>query len=342
MIDHRFHKNHGPFLLKDLVSKSSVEVKQPYDESMVIEDVATLGEANSRHLTYCEGKKYLQDLRTCQAGACILPEALLESISSSIVPLVSSQPRRVFAQLTRLFYPEVACESHVAATAIIHPTAQVSPDASIGDYAIIGEGAIIGPRCSIGAHVIIGPQVHLGEACHIEPFVHIQYSILGRRVTVKTGAKIGQKGFGFEMDESGPIDVPQLGRVVIEDGVEIGANTAIDRGTNTDTVIGSGSRIDNLVQIAHNVKVGKHCILIAQVGIAGSTQLGNAVIMAGQAGAAGHLTIGDRARIAAQCGLMRDVLPGETLAGSPAVPVRDWHRQTILLQRLIHNKESKP
>lgn len=339
MIDPRFYKNYGPFLLRDLVAQIRAEVAVPYNESMVIEDVAPLKQASVHHIAYCESRKHSSDLLVSHAGACILPKELLELVPPSVVPLVSSQPRRDFAQLTRLFYPEVGFEPTQASTARIHPTAEIGADSFIGDFVVVEEGVVVGARCYIGDHAKVGANVQLGDGCRIEPFVHIQCALIGKHVTIKAGAKIGQRGFGFEMDETGPIDIPQLGRVIIEDNVEIGANTTIDRGTSEDTVIGAGSRIDNLVQIAHNVKIGKNCILIAQVGIAGSTELGDSVIMAGQAGVAGHLKIGNRVRVAAQAGLMRNAVSGEILAGSPAVAVRDWHRQTILLQRLIRKQE---
>jgi UDP-3-O-[3-hydroxymyristoyl] glucosamine N-acyltransferase len=239
------------------------------------------------------------------------------------------------------FYPDIMPQPIKAATAVIHPTATLGAGCCIDDYAIIGAGATVGPSCHIGAHAVIGAGVQLGEGCRIESFVNIQYAVIGNSVTIQSGAKIGQSGFGFDMDESGYLTIPQLGRVLIGDDVVIGANTTIDRGASADTVIGAGSRIDNLVQIAHNVVLGKNCVLVAQVGIAGSTQLGNFVVAAGQVGIADHLTIGNGVRIGAQSGLLRDVAPGETIAGSPAIPIRDWHRQTILLQRLLDRKREQ-
>ena len=222
----------------------------------------------------------------------------------------------------------------------IEPTAKIGNNCTISAFAVIEADVVIGDSCFIGPHCIIQKGTILGNNCHLEAHVVIGYAVVGNQVYIKPGARIGQPGFGFHMDEKGHFDIPQLGRVLIGDHVHIGANTTIDRGSFADTIIGKGVRIDNLVQIAHNVEVGDNSVLVAQVGIAGSTKLGKFVIAAGQVGIAGHLNIGNGVKIAAQSGLMRDVVDRETIAGSPAVPVRDWHKQTIALQRLTKRKEN--
>lgn len=341
MADPRFYKKKGPFTLQELVAACGEPISGEYETATVIEDVASLEHVQGGQLTYCENKKYQSLLANTQARAVLVVAELAGALPTHVTPLVCSRPRRAFARIASCFYPTLTPVPTIAPTAVIHPTATLGAGCCIDDYAVIGSGVNIGPSCHVRAHVVIGAGVQLGEGCRIEPFVYIQYAVIGNFVEIHSGAKIGQSGFGFDMDESGYLNIPQLGRVLIGDGVTIGANTTIDRGANTDTVIGAGSRIDNLVQIAHNVVLGKNCVLVAQVGIAGSTRLGNFVVAAGQVGIADHLTIGDRVRIAAQSGLMRDVEAGQTIAGSPAISVRDWHRQTALLQRLL-NERRKP
>jgi UDP-3-O-[3-hydroxymyristoyl] glucosamine N-acyltransferase len=231
----------------------------------------------------------------------------------------------------------------------IHPTAVIDESATIGDnchigsYVVIGRNAVIGSKTKIESHVSIGDHVHIGCDGFIGQSVTITNATIGDKVFIKPGTCIGQQGFGFHMDEQGHFDVPQLGMVEIGNDVQIGSNVCIDRGSLSNTVICDGTRIDNLVQIAHNVYIGAMSVIVAQAGIAGSTRLGRFVVLAGQVGLAGHLNIGDYVKVAAQSGLMRDVAAGETVAGSPAMPVRDWHKQTILLQRLINeNGKEKP
>jgi UDP-3-O-[3-hydroxymyristoyl] glucosamine N-acyltransferase len=199
----------------------------------------------------------------------------------------------------------------------------------VGANTEIGEGTWLGPG------VVIGEGVVVGRDCRIHANVTLSHCIVGARVTVFPGARIGQDGFGFAPDPRGHVTVPQLGRVLIHDDVRIGANTTIDRGAGPDTVIGAGCRIDNLVQIGHNVVLGRGCIVVAQAGIAGSTRLGDFVVLGGQAGLTGHLTIGAGAQVAAQAGVMDDVPPGAIYGGSPAIPARDWHRQTVAVRKLV-------
>jgi UDP-3-O-[3-hydroxymyristoyl] glucosamine N-acyltransferase len=197
----------------------------------------------------------------------------------------------------------------------------------------------LGARCRVGPNTAIGAAVELGDDCRIGANVTLSHCRIGARVVLHPGVRIGQAGFGFAPDPSGPVKIPQLGRVIVGDDVDIGANTTIDRGSGHDTVIGAGTMIDNLVQIGHNVAIGRGCILAGQVGVSGSTRLGDFVMAGGQVGFAGHLTIGSGARIAAKSGLMRDVAPGETVGGNPAVPMRLFMKQVALLQRLARKKD---
>jgi UDP-3-O-[3-hydroxymyristoyl] glucosamine N-acyltransferase len=217
----------------------------------------------------------------------------------------------------------------------------VPEDCAVGPFVVIEAGAKIGRGCQIGAGTVIGAAVELGEECRVGAHVALSHCLIGARVVLHPGVRIGQAGFGFAPDSGAPVKVPQLGRVVIGDDVDIGANTTIDRGSGHDTVIGAGTMIDNLVQIGHNVVLGRGCVLAGQVGIAGSTRLGDFVMVGGQAGLAGHLSIDSGARIAAKSGLMRDVAPGETVCGSPAVPIGLFMRQVAALRRLARKRDGQ-
>jgi UDP-3-O-[3-hydroxymyristoyl] glucosamine N-acyltransferase len=252
--------------------------------------------------------------------------------------LTSEAPYKSYAVAAAMFHPRAEPVPGVHQAAVVDASAAVADGCRIEAGAVVGEHAQIGARCLIGANAVIGPGVEIGEDSRIGPGATVSHSLIGSRVSIYPGARLGQDGFGFAPDPKGHVKVPQLGRVVIEDDVEIGANTTIDRGAGPDTVIGQGCWIDNLVQIAHNVQLGRGCVIVAQVGISGSTKIGDFVQIGGQAGLTGHLTIGTGARIAAQAGIMRDIEPGATYGGSPAVPVRIWHRQSAALARLAKSK----
>jgi UDP-3-O-[3-hydroxymyristoyl] glucosamine N-acyltransferase len=212
--------------------------------------------------------------------------------------------------------------------------ALVDPTAEIGPLAVIETGAEIGPGCRIGPCAVIGSGVKVGRDCRIGAHVSLSHALLGARVYIYPGARIGQEGFGFAPTKDGFLSVPQLGRVIVEDDVEVGANATIDRGSSQDTVIGAGSRLDNLVQIGHNVVLGRCCVIVAQVGISGSTVLEDFVRVGGQAGISGHLRIGQGAEIGAQAGVMSDLVPGAKVVGSPAWPIKDFFRQIAALKKM--------
>ncbi|MCC7281954.1 MAG: UDP-3-O-(3-hydroxymyristoyl)glucosamine N-acyltransferase, partial [Acetobacteraceae bacterium] len=217
--------------------------------------------------------------------------------------------------------------------------ALIGAGAEIGPFAVIEAGAELGPGCRIGPHAVIGEGCRLGEGCRIGAHASLSHAVLGARVFVYPGARIGQPGFGFAASADGFVTVPQLGRVLVGDDVEIGANCCVDRGSVGDTVIGAGTRIDNLVQIAHNVRIGRACVIVAQTGISGSAELGDFAQLGGQAGVTGHLKIGAKARIAAQAGVMTDVPDGAEYAGSPAENIRTHIRGIMTLRRLAAGRD---
>jgi UDP-3-O-[3-hydroxymyristoyl] glucosamine N-acyltransferase len=339
MPDTRFYRNNGPFSLDFLAEFLHLPLEQCPDPSLQITDVAPLNGATSTQLACYHNTKYQKDLQRTQAGACIVAKDHLNHAPAHLPVLVSKMPYRDFARLLSLFYKEKK-----EVTLKLHPTAQVSSNSKvgagcvIGPYVFIGDGVTIGENTHIGPYTMVDDDCVIGKNCCLEDHVSLTHSILGDNVTIKPGARIGQRGFGFDMDAQGHIPVPQLGRVIIGDNVDIGANTTIDRGSNADTEIHAGARIDNQVQIAHNVIIGEHSVLVAQVGIAGSTCLGQFVIAAGQVGIAGHLKIGDGARLAAKSGIMRNIEAGGTVGGSPAFEIKEHFKQVATLAKLAKTK----
>jgi UDP-3-O-[3-hydroxymyristoyl] glucosamine N-acyltransferase len=346
MADTRFFKRVGPFSLSELAEACQAELRDNGRggscQDIRIADVRPLNVATPHDISCFHNTKYGQDLLNTKAAACLVQPDLIHQVPQGVALLVTPRPYRAYGRLLRHFYPEDTPQERtsIAPTAVISPSAKFGANCRIADYVIIGDDVEIGEGCVIGSHSVIGEGVKIGKNARIDSHVSIGYALIGDHFSVKSGARIGQKGFGFDMDDQGHVAIPQLGRVLIGDHVEIGANTTIDRGSNGDTEIGHGCRIDNLVQIAHNVTLGDHCVLVAQVGIAGSSKLGKFVIAAGQVGIAGHLTLGDHVRIAAKSGLMRDVSAGETVAGIPAVPVREHFKQVATLARLTKNRNS--
>lgn len=335
MADERFYQNSGPYTLQDLAVLCGAKLGAEADPNQVITDVAPLHKAGVGHISCLHNPKYVDQFKTTKATACLVSPDFAKYAPEGVAILLSPQPYRAYGQVAALFYPSMKRGDGVSPQASVHSSAKIGKNCYIGPFAVIEENVIIGDGCEIGSSTVIEAGVEMGEECVIASNVTISHALLGKRVVVKPGARIGQKGFGFHMDEAGHLNIPQLGRVAIGDDVEIGSNSTIDRGAEADTVIGCGARIDNLVQIAHNVQVGENCVIVAQAGVAGSTQLGRFVVVAGQVGITGHLTVGDGARIAAQSGVMRDVSKGEVVAGTPSVPVKDWHRQTVALKKLI-------
>lgn len=334
MADGRFFHRAGPFTVEALAALTGAVLADPLQGDRVIEDVAPLETAGPADVTFLANRKYTDAFLNSRAGAGFVDETTAKRAPAGLAVLVSREPYKAFACAARAFYPQQPVTPYRATSAIIAPSATVPQDCSIGANVVIEAGARLGARCAIGAHTLIGGGVEIGDDCRIATGVTLTHCILGERVVLHPGVRIGQAGFGFAPDAAGPIKVPQLGRVIIGDDVDIGANTTIDRGSMHDTVVGPGTMIDNLVQIGHNVVIGRGCVLVSQVGIAGSTRLGDFVVIGGQAGLAGHLEIGDRARIAAKSGVMRDVKPGETVIGSPAVPKREFWKQVAMAKKL--------
>lgn len=336
MPDLRFHHRCGPFALAELAAAVGAELPDGADPGRRFADVAGFADAGSDAVTYLEQPRYAAN-GTAAGLVLVRPEnaALLPSAS---LALRVGHPAKSFARVAAMFYPGEVPPGGVDKAAVVDPAAQVGHGTRIEPGAVIGPRAVIGAGCHVQANAVLGEGVVLGDACRIGMGAGITHAVLGARVVVGPGTRIGQQGFGFVSDATGHQRVPQLGRVVIGDAVEIGASTCIDRGAMGDTVIGLGTIIDNLVHIAHNVRIGRFCVILAQVGIAGSAEIEDFVVIAGQAGLSGHIKVGKAARIAARAGVFRNVEPGSDLAGFPAVPVRQWHRQSVAVSRLAARK----
>lgn len=342
MPDSRFYTNHGPFTLAELcniIAEQGVNARPitAKDGVFLIEDIGPLDGATDKQISFLDNRKYLGAFKESQAGAAIVHSNDANAAPDGMALIVSDEPYAAFALASAAFYPEsllpcIPFHNGIADDAEVDATAKVAPSAVIAAGARIGNHTVIGPHC------VIGPGVHIGDSCMISAGCVISHASLADGVVLYPGVKIGQDGFGYAPCKSGVVKVPQLGAVLIAGNVEIGANTTIDRGSTQDTMIGAHTKIDNLVQIGHNAHIGSHCFIVSQAGLAGSSKIGNAVMLGGQCGIAGHISLGDGVQVAAQSGVVHDIEAGTRIGGSPALPARQWHRQTIALKKLATDR----
>ena len=305
------------------------------DAEATVTAVAPLERAQSHHLTFLARARYAPLLAAADAGVLLVTPALANTAGGTRARVVVENPMEAMLALLPSLYPPPTHLPGIHPTAIIGRCASVGEDVSIGPYVVLGDGAVVGARSRIHAHVVIGATVTMGVECELyEGVTCYSGTSLGDRVRVHAGARLGSDGFGYVFRNGIHEKIPHVGRCVIESDVEIGANTTIDRGSIDDTVIGAGTKIDNLVQVAHNVRIGRLCLLIAQVGIAGSVQVEDGVVLGGQVGVSGHLTIGKGAKLAAQAGVFGNVAAGETWSGYPARPHREALRAQAAMFRL--------
>ncbi|MBN9062344.1 MAG: UDP-3-O-(3-hydroxymyristoyl)glucosamine N-acyltransferase [Rhizobiales bacterium 65-9] len=323
-----------------IIEATGARAADGVDLERMVTGVQPLDRGGPGDLVFLDNAKYAKDLARTRATACLVSPKHAAEAPAGVVALVTPQPYHAFARVLALMFPAAVRPQSlfgavgVAPGAVVHPTARLEENVIVDPLALVGPGAEIGSGTVICAGAVVGPSVRIGRDCAIGANASIQHALIGNRVIVHPGARIGQDGFGFAMGPTGHLKVPQIGRVIIQDDVEIGANTAIDRGANRDTVIGEGTKIDNLVMIAHNVVIGRHCVIVGQVGISGSTTLEDFVVLAGQAGLVGHVTIGMGAQVGAQAGVMNDVAPGARVLGSPARPGRQFFREVATLEKL--------
>ena len=338
--DPRFFAASGPFGAAALAERVGATLVPASDGSVPARlcGVAPLGVAGPAHVSFLDNRRYADLLAGTRAGLVIVAPALAERRPATAAALLTEEPYLAWARIASLFHPRQAMRPGIHPSAVVEAGATVDPAAEIGPLAVIGADAAIGAGTRVGAGASIGAGVVVGRDCRIEAGVSVSHALIGDRVVLHPGARIGQEGFGFATASAGFVTVPQLGRVRLGDDVEVGANATIDRGSAGDTVIGAGSRLDNLVMIAHNVRLGRCCVVVAQAGISGSTVLEDFVTVAAQAGLTGHLRIGARARIGAQAGVMADVDGGADVVGSPAIGVREFFRGVVTLRRLAERR----
>lgn len=329
-----------PLTLAEVAGIADLDLPPGADPAILVRGTAPLEAAGPADLAYMDNARYGAALEATRALACLVSPRFAARVPAGTLPLVTREPYRAFARVLARFHPSaMRPASAFGATGVspgsfVHPSARLEPGVVVDPGAVVGAGAEIGGGTVVCAGAVVGQGVRIGRGCTIGPGASLGHALLGNRVIVHAGARIGQDGFGFAMGPGGHLKVPQTGRVIVQDDVEIGANTAVDRGAGRDTVIGEGTKIDNLVQIAHNVVIGRHCVIVAQVGIAGSTTLEDGVVLGGQVGVVGHVRIGAGAQIAASSDVSADVPRGARYGGTPAKPVREWFRELTTLKRL--------
>ena len=334
MGDARFFDRSGPHGLAAVVAAAG---GRAIESARMFVGVAPLQAAGPDDVSFLDNRRYVQALDATLAGAVIVTPDLLDRVPVGTVAIVTTTVSEGWARVAELFHPRPPTRPGIHRTATVSEDAKVDPTAEIGAYALIEAGAEIGENCRIGPYVSVGAGVTIGRDARIGAHVSLSHAHLGCRVTLFPGARIGQEGFGFASTATGFLSIPQLGRAIIGDDVEIGANSTVDRGSTGDTIIGAGTRLDNLVQIGHNVRIGRCCVIVAQAGIAGSTVLEDFVQVGGQAAITGHLHIGKAARIGGQAGVIGDVPAGAILMGTPAQPRKAFFRQVATLKRLTRD-----
>lgn len=340
MADPRFYDNRGPFALADLCARIGADLGSADGGAQVL-DLASLEGAGPGHLAFCAGKSHRKELAQSGAGFCLLPRDFTPTevpAGMTILP-VASVPH-AFAAAARAFYPEF--DTTRWAQAAIDPSAKISAGVILAPGVVIGPGVEIGEGTRLDPNAVIDRGVAIGRNCWIGANVTLSHCYIGDNVIIYPGTQLGQAGFGYAPSAKGHTPIPQLGRLIVQDRVEIGAGCAFDRGAIGDTVLGEGSKFDNLVHIGHNNHFGRHCLIAGQAGFAGSSIIGDFMASGGQIGVADHARIGAGVRLAGRTGVMPGDLPGgQDYGGTPARPIKDWAREVAALKNLAKRRGKK-
>lgn len=342
MADARFYDNRGPFSLGELATWIGATLAEGADPALSVADVAATADIRLGALGYVTSERSAAGVDLMAAGAWLTTAKLAAALGlKSDNLLLHANPALAFALAAQRFYPDAGRDRQQGVDALVDPSAKLGAGVTMEPGVIVGRGAEIGAGTHLGAYAVIGRGVTIGKDCYIGAHATVGYALIGDRVSIFAGVRLGNDGFGFVPGPRGLVKIPQIGRVIVQDDVEIGVNSTIDRGALSDTVIGEGTKIDNTVHIAHNCIIGRHAVLAAQVGIAGSVTIGDGVFMGGQVGVGDHLEIGPGARLAAKTGVAKDLPGGQAYGGTPARPIMQWRRETVALTRLVKGMRAK-
>jgi UDP-3-O-[3-hydroxymyristoyl] glucosamine N-acyltransferase len=335
--------------LADIAALTKAHLVDASRGGQQVKGLASLDEAGPMHLTFFDNLKYADQLAATKAGACLVSERFEARVPSHVAVLRAAQPFREFVTVARALYSDALRpqswfgNTGIAPSAIIDPTAHLEDDVIVDPLAVIGPNVEIGAGTVIGAGAVIAANVRIGRDCNVGARCSIQAALIGNNVLIHPGCSIGQDGYGFVFfGPDGHLKVPQTGRVLIQNDVEVGAGTTIDRGSLRDTVIGEGTKIDNQVQIGHNVIIGRHCLLAAQIGLAGSLTIGDNVALGAKVGINNHLHIGDGAQVTAMSGVKDDIPANGRWGGFFAKPTKQWFREIVALERLVRDSTTGP
>ena len=347
MTDTVFFRPARRYSASEMAELTGARLVNPAYGGTVITGIAPASIGGEGTLVFVEGKRNVGLVVGLRAAAVLCTEDVADMVPSDIAVLVTPKPQQAFALAGRTLYPQSNRPGPLTGVEGISPQAFVADSATVEDGATIEAGAVVGAGAEVGSGTVIAPGAIIGENTrigrdgYVGPGASVLSALVGDRVLIHPGVRIGQDGFGFVGGLRGLEKMPQIGRVVIQDDVEIGANTTIDRGAMSDTVIGEGTKIDNLVQIAHNVRIGRHCAIAAQCGLSGSVTLGDFVMLGGSVGIVDHVTVGTGVQLAARSGVMHDIPAGERWGGAPAQPMRDFFREVNAIRNLVKSKGRK-
>ena len=334
MPDPRFFEQGAPLALSDIAELTGARLEG--EAACRIYTAAPLGQAGASAIAFYSDRRRSRELQATMAAAVFISQADLGLAPPGCARLVVRSPQAAWAHVATVLHPPIG---HDVASGAIHPSAHLEAGVSVSPGAVVGPGAAVGSGTVIGPGAVVGPGVQIGRSCSIGANATVAFALLGDRVSLAAGARIGEAGFGVAGSEAGAVDVPQLGRVILQDGVTVGANSCVDRGAWDDTVIGENSKLDNLVHVAHNVRMGRNCRLAAYTGISGSVVIGDGAIFGGKAGVADQLSIGEGAAIGASASVFKSVPPRETWTGFPARPMRQWLREQATLAKLSRGRK---